>query len=350
MVSKGALRTQVQDLQGRLDDADALLDALNPSTNQGISSNVLDIVMQGLEHKESRGSIVKRLNNIDGADTCPYPSPAPNSATSNANADSVVDVTDINLPLPLKHSSRLAASPQSSSEQGRDGVSSTASIGSDTSSAYLHGVSDAAFAYPSSSDSVPGVPSVTSPAAELSGSQPDTWTSSGWSKSRVRGLILLVLDWDGLPLCLVDKEIFLRDFESGARQFCSSALVSALLALITRLLHEPQKQDDTQMRGSALASEGFLQESSAYLRGKGVGPDNLPDIQAVGVLALYEASFGEDVKAANLINEYAVAMADLYFGGPTTPLGIDYDRVRSSTYRGAISLRRYTFSNGIPTS
>lgn len=243
-----------------------------------------------------------------------------------------------------EHSTRLSAYSQSPVGSSRDDVPPTPSIRNDTSYAFSSDASSVAFAPPTSSASLSGAPSIDSPAAESPSSQQDTWTSCGWPKAYVRRLILLVLDWDGLPLCMVDKELFLRDFESGTGQFCSSALVSALLAIITRLLSEAHKQDEAPTRADVPASEAFVQKSSAHLRREGVALDNLPDVQAVAVLALYEASFGEDVRAANLIHEYTVAMADLCFNKPTPPSATSYDEVRSNAYRGAISLRRYAFS------
>lgn len=238
-----------------------------------------------------------------------------------------------------EHSAYLSAYSQSPT--GSSNVAfSAASIGSDASYDIASNTSSVAFASPSPSRSLYGEPSVASPAADFSDSQQDPWTGCGWTKAYVRDLILLVLDWDGIPLCLVDKELFLRDFDTGAGHFCSSALVSALLAVMTRRLSEGQKQDDAPTRTEASASEAFLQESSTRLRCEGVRLDNLPDVQAVGVLALYQASFGRDANAANLIHEYAVAMADLHFNTPTPSSAIDYDRVRLNAYRGAVSLRR----------
>jgi hypothetical protein len=104
------------------------------------------------------------------------------------------------------------------------------------------------------------------------------------------------------------------------------------------------------MGDSALVSEAFVYKSNVFLRGEDVVLDSLADVQAIGVLALYEASFGQDLRAANLINEFAIAMADLYFNNVTLPTSISYNRIRSNSYRGAISLRRYTSSAGTPAS
>lgn len=84
-----------------------------------------------------------------------------------------------------------------------------------------------------------------------------------------------------------------------------------------------------------------MRESSAHLHSEGPIVDTLPNIQAIGVLALYEASFGQEARAAKLADEYASAIADLCFSEPTPQPGSDYNQARADTYRGAISLRRY---------
>jgi hypothetical protein len=92
--------------------------------------------------------------------------------------------------------------------------------------------------------------------------------------------------------------------------------------------------------GVDAASDYFFQESSAYLW-NGKSALTLPDIQAIGVLALYHANFGPDSKAQALADEYVVAIADLCLNEPTPEPSDDYRNVRIDTYRGAVILQRF---------
>lgn len=344
IVSKASLRAEIQDLKGQLEEADALLDALKTDPTRTGLNDAANIIIRGLDRGDSRGSIVKRLNGIDEKGNDFVPSLPQESSCSTVGADSAVEITDVVPPKSLtKDSSRpTTLSRPTSRGTDSDDTSSAGSVGSGTSYGSPASVtSHRLFASSTAADNAEL--SLTSPVVQSPSPPQDTWTSSGWTKQYIMGLITSVLEWDALPLCRVNKGLLLKDFESGARQYCSSALVNALLAIATRLVEESDKQSEVLSDTSTSTSETFVRESSAHLHGEGPTIDTLPNIQAVGVLALYEASFGQDARASKLADEYAAAIADLCFSEPTPVPGSDYDQVRTDAYHGAISLRRCAF-------
>ncbi|CAH0031031.1 unnamed protein product [Clonostachys rhizophaga] len=349
VVSKASLRAEIQDLKGRLEEADTLLDALLNALKTGSKQTGIrdfaDTIIRGLDRRDTRGAIVKLLNFVDEADKAVYPSPA---TVSTVDPDSAIEISDVDSTSSSKGSSypTLLSRPATRRIDSDDTCVVASTSSKTPCSSTATSTSRLPCSFPAPLSSVEAVePTFTLPGVESSCSQLDIWTSSGWTKPYTLSLITAVLEWDALPLCLVNKALLLRDFESGARQYCSSALVNALLAIAARLVEESQKRDSVQLDLSLCASETFVRESSAHLHSEGPIVDTLPNIQAIGVLALYEASFGQEARAAKLADEYASAIADLCFSEPTPQPGSDYNQVRADTYRGAISLRRYALLN-----
>jgi hypothetical protein len=172
----------------------------------------------------------------------------------------------------------------------------------------------------------------------------DHWTKSGWPKVYVRKLVDSVLEWDGMLFCLLWKDLFHKDFEKGGTQYCSSALVNALLALATRIKDEGpimnQSLDFPQQRLNK-NSDRFSTEAISLLSENGRRPNNLADIQALGVLALYKASCDREDETQRLASEFAAAIADLCLREDSAQLkDSSYERVRVDAYCGAISLLR----------
>lgn len=133
----------------------------------------------------------------------------------------------------------------------------------------------------------------------------------------MRHLLDALLTWDYLPFCLLCKDSFLRDYHGGSARYCSSAPVNALLALATRVLNEND--------GSALSS-------------------SLSDIQAFGILSLYQISCGRAPEAQELAEAFASSITDLCSREPLAGTRDEYARARATTYCGAISLIRYVMS------
>jgi hypothetical protein len=134
----------------------------------------------------------------------------------------------------------------------------------------------------------------------------------------------------------------LHDFHSGSTRFCSSTLVHAILALATRLVNE--KQDDTGVPSSGwLRSKIFFDEAKSEVHNGGSLSDRLPDIQALGILSLYEFRCGQETQAQTLAQEFLTSITEHCQRKST--MGeegdVQYARVRTSTYCGAVLLSRY---------
>ncbi|EFY87706.1 putative nitrate assimilation regulatory protein nirA [Metarhizium acridum CQMa 102] len=166
----------------------------------------------------------------------------------------------------------------------------------------------------------------------------DRWTQIGWTKAHIHHLIDAIFSWDYLPFSLLSHDLFLQSFYSDSNQFCSSALVCAILALACRMVNEDK--DDLEVLPSGwIGSKTFFDQANAKLhkhRSKG-----LPDIQAIGILALYHLRCGEEVKAQEHAENFIASIKE--FHDPDSSArnkGEQYERVLDITYCGAVSLSR----------
>lgn len=175
----------------------------------------------------------------------------------------------------------------------------------------------------------------------LDDAQTDRWTRAGWTVASVRRLLDALLTWDYLPFCLMCKDPFLRDYYSGSSRYCSSALVNALLALATRVVHENGDEAESPGPGFKCGSKPFFDEADAIIRSTGPSA-SLPDIQAIGILALYQITCGREAEAQALADSFAARIADLCLQEPLVGSEADeYAKVRATSYCGAVSLIRY---------
>ncbi|KAL2141532.1 hypothetical protein VTI28DRAFT_2232 [Corynascus sepedonium] len=174
--------------------------------------------------------------------------------------------------------------------------------------------------------------------AYASDAQVDTWTRVGWTKAHVRHLVDALKTWDCMVLCLLPEDLFLRDYASGSNRFCSSALVNVILALSTRLINEAS--DDAGLLPSGwLRSRVFINEAKACLRSN-TPLQNLPDIQAFGLLSLYYLRCGREADAREYAEGFVSAIAGLFQGASETTEEGDYARALTTTYCGAAFLIR----------
>ncbi|KJZ68989.1 hypothetical protein HIM_11616 [Hirsutella minnesotensis 3608] len=169
--------------------------------------------------------------------------------------------------------------------------------------------------------------------------QSDRWIRAGWTVASVRQLFDTLMTWDYLPFCLICKDPFLRDYYSGSTRYCSSALVNALLALAIRVVNE--NIPETQSPGPGWSrSKAFFDEAEAILHSTGPS-DNLADIQALGMLSLYEVTCGREAEAQEFAESFAAQIGELCLQEPS--LGAEaeeYSKVRATSYCGAVSLIR----------
>ncbi|KJZ69107.1 hypothetical protein HIM_11497 [Hirsutella minnesotensis 3608] len=185
---------------------------------------------------------------------------------------------------------------------------------------------------------------------DLSLSRIDKWTRTGWTVGFVQQLLNSLILWDYLPFCLLCKDPFLQDYTAGRDRYCSSALVNALLALATRIISKDQYELQQQDGGygsneiSPFAQrwsggDSFFEEAEALLNEEPL--TSLPNIQALGILALYHVSCGREANAKALAEDFAAAMTDLCLREPLVGKQEErYACVRATAYCGAVSLLR----------
>ena len=169
------------------------------------------------------------------------------------------------------------------------------------------------------------------PGRELVGRQP---ISSTCSMPSSRGTTC--------PSCLLCKNLFIQDYEGGSTQFCSSPLVHAMLAIAFSLINEDN--DDKILPSGWLGSRLFYDEARRYLKSL-TKPRDLPNIQALGMLSLYEIRCGREEQAMETAKEFHSGRTNLcHSQAQMTDLSnLTSNRVwaRATSYCGAVSLIRY---------
>lgn len=314
------MRAEVKRLERLQSESDTLLEGL--SSDPG--SFVTMLILQALKRGDSRESIARQVNKMN-ADQ------ARSSAGGSLSLEN--DVMDSE---PTTTSSQYSIRHSTGLVMNDDNCLSLAMCNTENST------------LPSPVELLdPLDPVAEAPANGFGPLNPnvDPWTKSGWPKSRVRELVDFVLERDGMLSCLLWKDLFHRDFENGGTQYCSAALVNALLALATRIKQEDvgvnQSLEFSQQRLNT-RSDGFFAAALNLLPKNGGRPNNLADVQALGILALYEASSDREAEMQKLADEFATAMTDLCLHEVSSQLKADsYGRVRANTYCGSISLLRY---------
>ena len=168
-------------------------------------------------------------------------------------------------------------------------------------------------------------------------SQTNTWTRTGWSTTHIRHLLDAIFTWEHLAVCLLCKDLFILDFEGGSTQFCSASLVHAMLAIAFSL----KTNDDIFLPCKGLRSRLFYDEAKSCLKSL-TKPRDLPNIQALGMLSLYEIRCGREEQAMETAEKFFSAMANLCHSQvQMTEQSDQYTRARTTSYNGALLLVRY---------
>jgi len=151
--------------------------------------------------------------------------------------------------------------------------------------------------------SAPGLPTPTAlPSLAANGhtaqSHADNWTNHGLSKTYIRQLFLALLSWDCLPFCIICDAPFLPAFDTHSTQFCSQALVNALIALAIRVLIETENGSGPTSKNSFGSMQFFDTAEGLLLTSERL--TSLPDIQALGILSIYQISCGRETESEKL--------------------------------------------------
>ncbi|PHH83234.1 hypothetical protein CDD82_2845 [Ophiocordyceps australis] len=166
-------------------------------------------------------------------------------------------------------------------------------------------------------------------------SQSSWWTRADLDKDRVRCLFDALFELDYFSFCLMCKDQFLSDYQSGSTRYCSSSLVNALIALAIRVL-----SDQEEALGVC-----WLQDADFFDEAKGMVHagqlNSIPDAQALGILSLYEFTYGHQAEARNFAASSSTHIAKLGPLGPLTDVEQEeWSRVQKSSYCSAVFLVR----------
>lgn len=200
------------------------------------------------------------------------------------------------------------------------------------------------FAEATATLSSPGLPSPVSLPSfyvnrDAAQSQADSWTTFGLTGAYLGRLFSALATWDCLPFCIVCEVPFTKNFATGSRDFCSQALVNALLALAIRVVIETENETEPPP-ANCLGSKQVFDDADKILR-KGEQPSHLPDIQALGILSIYEISCGRKAEAEKLAQLFYSSVIDLCDRESLEEKDEQYVLVRTTAYCGAVSLIRY---------
>ncbi|UNI24014.1 hypothetical protein JDV02_009794 [Purpureocillium takamizusanense] len=166
----------------------------------------------------------------------------------------------------------------------------------------------------------------------------DVWTRTGWTVAHIRHLFDVLGTWDSLALCLLSRDVFLRDYQNGSGRFCSSALVHALLALSARLVNGASDNKDV-LPSRWVGSKIFSDEAAAIIENDR-HRSNLPNVQALGVLSLYRLRLGQEADALRLAEALLAGVTELCQCGQSDGDQAEYTKALATTYCSAVSLVR----------
>ncbi|KJZ70511.1 hypothetical protein HIM_10097 [Hirsutella minnesotensis 3608] len=170
-------------------------------------------------------------------------------------------------------------------------------------------------------------------------SQTDVWTKTGWPVAYVLQLFDAVFAWDYLPSCLLCRDVFLQDYHTRSNRYCSSALANALLALAARVMIEDGNK--TVFLPQGWSSSNILSDEAEDLIRANESLDSLPDIQALGILSLYQFNCGNEAKAQELADSFLASATNICLQETLLATqGDSYPIVRAKTYCAAVSLVR----------
>ncbi|KAL7903641.1 hypothetical protein GGI35DRAFT_465641 [Trichoderma velutinum] len=173
----------------------------------------------------------------------------------------------------------------------------------------------------------------------------DNWMMLGLDSTYVRQLINFSTTWDCLPFCLICKVPFLQAYDTGSSDFCSTALVNALIALAIRVTTETENETGLSP-ANGIRSKQFFDNAERFL-GNGKQPNHLPDIQAVGIMSIYKITCGGIKEAQTLAQLLWSGITDLCNRHPPEEENdTQYVLARTTTYCGAVSLIRYQTYTG----
>jgi hypothetical protein len=165
-----------------------------------------------------------------------------------------------------------------------------------------------------------------------------TWTNVTSDRRLVQHLLDLYFCWEYPTLASLSREHFMEDFSAGRPRFCSPLLVNALLALASRFSDRPELRTDSDPHTTG---DAFFAEAQRLFWGMN-GHHSLPTIQAVGIMAIRQASCGRDRESRYYAGQSVrlcieTGLHRLNASGPQN----DERTVQLATFWGAFALDQY---------
>jgi hypothetical protein len=166
-----------------------------------------------------------------------------------------------------------------------------------------------------------------------------SWTSLTSDRGLVEHLMALYFCWEYPTFASLSKEHFLTDFLAGRPRYCSSLLVNAMLALGCRFSTIPESRSDPE--NGETSGDHFFAEAKRLLMED--DHTSLTTIQALGLIAIREASCGRDTEsfyyggqAIRLAVEFGLH-TEVTDPEKSSDTGMDHE-VRAATFWGAFAL------------
>ncbi|KAJ3483935.1 hypothetical protein NLG97_g7181 [Lecanicillium saksenae] len=175
---------------------------------------------------------------------------------------------------------------------------------------------------------------------------PRCFTLVDWPQARLLRVLDDILQWDCIAFCLIDKERFKTDFQTGSTTYCSPILVDALLALSAivfrhNIIDEVANRETGKPAWDIFSATLANEVIQALHKGKWL-PETMPEIQALGVLALYCACHGWKNESCNFAMDFAEAIGKYcILNANEENTMVNNRRNVASTYCGAISMNRF---------
>ena len=165
---------------------------------------------------------------------------------------------------------------------------------------------------------------------------PRTWTSVTDDAWLVCHLLALYFCWEYPTFASLSKEHFLKDFATGNTRFCSPMLVNALLALGCRFSSQPNTRANEA--DPHTSGDHFFHEALKLFQ-KERNRHNLTTIQALGIMAIREASCGRDGESWWYAGQSITLAIEMKLHDmPETGVSDDERDVRAATFWGAFAL------------
>ncbi|KAK4183792.1 putative conidial development protein fluffy [Podospora australis] len=164
-----------------------------------------------------------------------------------------------------------------------------------------------------------------------------TWTNVTSDTELVQKLVSRFFSSSFPSMSLISQPHFINGFREGNTRYCSEALVNAILGTTCRLYNAT-----SQLISRVSFGDAFVGEAKRLLAAEH-SHVTLPSIQALGILALAEVSFGNDEEAENLVRESVRASVHLVLGSQQHDAedSEGFRVAKALAYCGVFSLMRF---------